>query len=205
MGIFGVPDWLRTPAPPPQQEGRQGPRGRALEVTPPFSLTSPRRITPNKTALRHILSIPHLPSPFAPRPRRYHGDHASALPAPPPLRRRRPRSGPGPAMAAAAAAARERRREQLRRWEEAAAAAPGPGPAEAPARPPRVRFERQAEFRAACAGAELAEARAMVMAPEGGGRALLGGANADGISALHQVGGASLRGRGLTEKGRGPS
>ncbi|NXF85101.1 PP12C phosphatase, partial [Eubucco bourcierii] len=48
-----------------------------------------------------------------------------------------------------------------------------------------VRFERAAEFRAVCAGAELAEARAMVRA--GGGRALLGGANADGISALHQA------------------
>ncbi|XP_077645973.1 protein phosphatase 1 regulatory subunit 12C [Lonchura striata] len=105
-----------------------------------------------------------------------------ALPAPPPR-------GPAPAMAAAAAAAaaaaRERRREQLRRWEEAAAAAPGPGRARPG--PARVRFERQAEFRAACAGAELAEARAMVMAPEGGGRALLGGANADGVSALHQA------------------
>ncbi|XP_058678736.1 LOW QUALITY PROTEIN: protein phosphatase 1 regulatory subunit 12C, partial [Ammospiza caudacuta] len=88
---------------------------------------------------------------------------------------------------AAAAAARERRREQLRRWEEAAAAAPGAGEAAARPGPPRVRFERQAEFRAVCAGAELAEARAMVMAPEGGGRALLGGANADGISALHQA------------------
>ncbi|XP_068855221.1 protein phosphatase 1 regulatory subunit 12C-like [Aphelocoma coerulescens] len=89
------------------------------------------------------------------------------------------------AAAAAAAAARERRREQLRRWEEAAAAAPAPQ--EARPGPPRVRFERAAEFRAVCAGAELAEARAMVMAPEGGGRALLGGANADGISALHQA------------------
>ncbi|XP_058715542.1 LOW QUALITY PROTEIN: protein phosphatase 1 regulatory subunit 12C [Poecile atricapillus] len=89
------------------------------------------------------------------------------------------------AAAAAAAAARERRREQLRRWEEAAAAAPAPRE-ERPG-PARVRFERQAEFRAVCAGAELAEARAMVMAPEGGGRALLGGANADGISALHQA------------------
>ncbi|CAN8178690.1 unnamed protein product [Coccothraustes coccothraustes] len=73
------------------------------------------------------------------------------------------------AAAAAAAAARERRREQLRRWEEAAAAAAGAGEAAARPGPPRVRFERQAEFRAVCAGAELAEARAMVMAPEGGG------------------------------------
>ncbi|XP_040550943.1 protein phosphatase 1 regulatory subunit 12C-like isoform X1 [Gallus gallus] len=87
-------------------------------------------------------------------------------------------------MAAAAAAARERRREQLRRWEAAVAAAP---PAQGPPQPPRarsVRFERAAEFRAVCAGADLAEARAMVRA---GGRALLGGANADGISALHQA------------------
>uniref|UniRef100_A0A669QAA9 Protein phosphatase 1 regulatory subunit 12C n=1 Tax=Phasianus colchicus TaxID=9054 RepID=A0A669QAA9_PHACC len=87
-------------------------------------------------------------------------------------------------MAAAAAAARERRREQLRRWEAAVAAAP---PSQGPPQPPRarsVRFERAAEFRAVCAGADLAEARAMVRA---GGRALLGGANADGISALHQA------------------
>ncbi|XP_051632046.1 LOW QUALITY PROTEIN: protein phosphatase 1 regulatory subunit 12C [Manacus candei] len=89
------------------------------------------------------------------------------------------------AAAAAAAAARERRREQLRRWEAAAAAAAANPPVPAgPPRPPRVRFERAAEFRAVCAGAELAEARAMVRA---GGRALLGGANADGISALHQA------------------
>ncbi|KAM9272152.1 protein phosphatase 1 regulatory subunit 12C, partial [Cariama cristata] len=83
--------------------------------------------------------------------------------------------------AMAAAAARERRREQLRRWEAAAAAAP---PATAAPRARAVRFERAAEFRAVCAGADLAEARAMVRA---GGRALLGGANADGISALHQA------------------
>ncbi|XP_068785291.1 protein phosphatase 1 regulatory subunit 12C [Struthio camelus] len=84
--------------------------------------------------------------------------------------------------AAAAAAARERRREQLRQWEAAAAAA-----AAGPPRPPRaraVRFERAAEFLAACAGADLAEAAAMVRA---GGRALLNGSNADGISALHQA------------------
>ena len=102
-------------------------------------------------------------------------------------------------MAAAAAAARERRREQLRRWEAAVAAAP---PAQGPPQPPRarsVRFERAAEFRAVCAGADLAEARAMVRA---GGRALLGGANADGISALHQVGGACGKGAGL-QNGRG--
>ncbi|XP_050176379.1 LOW QUALITY PROTEIN: protein phosphatase 1 regulatory subunit 12C, partial [Myiozetetes cayanensis] len=88
--------------------------------------------------------------------------------------------------AAAAAAAQERRREQLRRWEEAvaAAAAANPPVPAGPPRPPQVRFERAAEFRAVCAGAELAEARAMVRA---GGRALLGGANADGISALHQA------------------
>ncbi|XP_074990987.1 protein phosphatase 1 regulatory subunit 12C isoform X2 [Calonectris borealis] len=87
-------------------------------------------------------------------------------------------------MAAAAAAARERRREQLRRWEAAAAAAPPPPPAPPAPRARAVRFERAAEFRAVCAGADLAEARAMVRA---GGRALLGGANADGISALHQA------------------
>ncbi|KAM9591731.1 LOW QUALITY PROTEIN: protein phosphatase 1 regulatory subunit 12C [Morphnus guianensis] len=84
----------------------------------------------------------------------------------------------------AAAAARERRREQLRRWEAAAAAAPPAPPPPRPRGPRAVRFERAAEFRAVCAGADLAEARAMVRA---GGRALLGGANADGISALHQA------------------
>ncbi|KAM6184454.1 LOW QUALITY PROTEIN: protein phosphatase 1 regulatory subunit 12C [Sarcoramphus papa] len=83
----------------------------------------------------------------------------------------------------AAAAARERRREQLRRWEAAAAGPPAPPVPPAP-RARAVRFERAAEFRAVCAGADLAEARAMVRA---GGRALLGGANADGISALHQA------------------
>ncbi|XP_064296581.1 protein phosphatase 1 regulatory subunit 12C-like, partial [Phalacrocorax carbo] len=73
------------------------------------------------------------------------------------------------AAAAAAAAARERRREQLRRWEAAAAAAPPPPAAPPAPRARAVRFERAAEFRAVCAGADLAEARAMVRA--GGARA----------------------------------
>ncbi|XP_038238090.2 protein phosphatase 1 regulatory subunit 12C isoform X2 [Dermochelys coriacea] len=86
----------------------------------------------------------------------------------------------------AAAAARERRREQLRQWE----AAPPPP---CPPRPPRaraVRFERAAEFLAACAGGELGEARAMLRGGPGGERpvpGLVNGTNADGISALHQA------------------
>ncbi|CAM2110148.1 unnamed protein product [Caretta caretta] len=86
----------------------------------------------------------------------------------------------------AAAAARERRREQLRQWE----AAPAPP---CPPRPPRaraVRFERAAEFLAACAGGELGEARAMLRGGPGGERpvpGLVNGTNADGISALHQA------------------
>ncbi|KAM9113442.1 protein phosphatase 1 regulatory subunit 12C isoform 1-T1 [Pangshura tecta] len=90
------------------------------------------------------------------------------------------------ADAGAAAAARERRREQLRQWE----AAPAPP---CPPRPPRaraVRFERAAEFLAACAGGELGEARAMLRGGPGGerpGPGLVNGTNADGISALHQA------------------
>ncbi|XP_053871031.1 protein phosphatase 1 regulatory subunit 12C isoform X3 [Malaclemys terrapin pileata] len=86
----------------------------------------------------------------------------------------------------AAAAARERRREQLRQWE----AAPAPP---CPPRPPRaraVRFERAAEFLAACAGGELGEAGAMLRGGPGGERpvpGLVNGTNADGISALHQA------------------
>ncbi|XP_074875241.1 uncharacterized protein LOC142026232 isoform X2 [Buteo buteo] len=138
-----------------------------------------------------VRRLPALPRAApAPPARRCHG-------APPPRFRRRPpygsRAGPprrrrrrrrGAAAAMAAAAARERRREQLRRWEAAAAAAPPAPPAPPAPRARAVRFERAAEFRAVCAGADLAEARAMVRA---GGRALLGGANADGISALHQA------------------
>lgn len=93
--------------------------------------------------------------------------------------------------AEAAAAAQARRREQLRQWEAAAPAGPP--------RPPRaraVRFERAAEFLAACAAGELAEAAAMLRGgaepqPDGPGPGLIDGTNADGISALHQV-----RGRG---------
>ncbi|KAG6920567.1 protein phosphatase 1 regulatory subunit 12C, partial [Chelydra serpentina] len=98
---------------------------------------------------------------------------------------RRGRAGKMAADGGAAAAARERRREQLRQWE-AAPAPPGPP------RPPRaraVRFERAAEFLAACAGGELGEARAMLRGGPGGERplpSLVNGTNADGISALHQ-------------------
>ncbi|ERE59396.1 protein phosphatase 1 regulatory subunit 12B isoform 1, partial [Cricetulus griseus] len=105
----------------------------------------------------------------------------------------------------AAAAARERRQEQLRRWGARAGAEPGPGERRART----VRFERAAEFLAACAGGDLDEARLMLRAADPGdpgdpggpdpgasgesdagvpppARAVLDSTNADGISALHQ-------------------
>ncbi|XP_055991736.1 protein phosphatase 1 regulatory subunit 12C isoform X3 [Sorex fumeus] len=99
------------------------------------------------------------------------------------------------------AAARERRREQLRQWGARAGAEPGPGERRART----VRFERAAEFLAACAGGDLDEARLMLCsaepAPEPGAqpepagpppaRAVLDATNADGISALHQVSAAA--------------
>ncbi|XP_055001449.1 protein phosphatase 1 regulatory subunit 12C isoform X4 [Sorex araneus] len=99
------------------------------------------------------------------------------------------------------AAARERRREQLRQWGARAGAEPGPGERRART----VRFERAAEFLAACAGGDLDEARLMLRsaepAPEPGAqpepagpppaRAVLDATNADGISALHQVSAAA--------------
>jgi len=103
--------------------------------------------------------------------------------------------GPGAGPGAAAAAARERRREQLRQWEARAGAEPGPGERRART----VRFERAAEFLAACAGGDLDEARLMLRAADPGpgaeldpaapppARAVLDSTNADGISALHQV------------------
>ncbi|XP_074076110.1 protein phosphatase 1 regulatory subunit 12C isoform X2 [Macrotis lagotis] len=91
----------------------------------------------------------------------------------------------GPAEAAAGAgAARERRQEQLRQWARAAGAGEPPA-AGGRARARTVRFERAAEFLAACAGGDLEEARAMVRG--GPGPALLDSTNADGISALHQA------------------
>ncbi|XP_048186137.1 protein phosphatase 1 regulatory subunit 12C isoform X2 [Perognathus longimembris pacificus] len=106
-----------------------------------------------------------------------------------------PAAGPG----AAAAAARERRREQLRQWGARASAEPGPGER----RVRTVRFERAAEFLAACAGGDLDEARLMLRAADPGpgpspgtepdpaapppARAVLDSTNADGISALHQA------------------
>ncbi|KAF3815008.1 hypothetical protein GH733_017284 [Mirounga leonina] len=99
--------------------------------------------------------------------------------------------GPG----AAAAAARERRREQLRQWGARAGAEPGPGERRART----VRFERAAEFLAACACGDLDEARLMLRAADPGpgaeldpaapppARAVLDSTNADGISALHQA------------------
>lgn len=105
--------------------------------------------------------------------------------------------GPGASPGAAAAAARERRREQLRQWGARAGGEPGPGERRART----VRFERAAEFLAACAGGDLDEARLMLRAADPGpgtgteldpatpspSRAVLDSTNADGISALHQV------------------
>lgn len=97
--------------------------------------------------------------------------------------------GPG------AAAARERRQEQLRQWGARAGSEPGPGERRART----VRFERAAEFLAACAGGDLDEALLMLRAADPGpdaqtdpaapppARAVLDSTNADGISALHQV------------------
>uniref|UniRef100_A0A8C8Z2B6 Protein phosphatase 1 regulatory subunit n=1 Tax=Prolemur simus TaxID=1328070 RepID=A0A8C8Z2B6_PROSS len=102
-----------------------------------------------------------------------------------------PAAGPG----TAAAAARERRREQLRQWGARAGAEPGHGERRART----VRFERAAEFLAACAGGDLDEARLMLRAADPGpgaeldpaapppARAVLDSTNADGISALHQA------------------
>ncbi|XP_040834009.1 protein phosphatase 1 regulatory subunit 12C isoform X1 [Ochotona curzoniae] len=102
--------------------------------------------------------------------------------------------GPAAAGPGAAAAARERRQEQLRRWGARAGAEPGPGERRART----VRFERAAEFLAACAGGDLDEARLMLRAADPGpgaegepgappARAVLDSTNADGISALHQA------------------
>lgn len=103
--------------------------------------------------------------------------------------------GPGAGPGAAATAARERRREQLRQWGARAGAEPGPGERRART----VRFERAAEFLAACAGGDLDEARLMLRAADPGpgaepdpdapppARAVLDSTNADGISALHQA------------------
>lgn len=118
----------------------------------------------------------------------------------------------GPGAAAAAAAARERRQEQLRQWGARAGAEPSPGER----RVRTVRFERAAEFLAACAGGDLDEARLMLRAADPGpgsgaasdpsvspsARAVLDSTNADGISALHQV---SARAPGLRHQGILPS
>ncbi|XP_013364706.1 PREDICTED: protein phosphatase 1 regulatory subunit 12C isoform X3 [Chinchilla lanigera] len=101
----------------------------------------------------------------------------------------------GPAGGPGTAAARERRQEQLRQWGARAGAEPGPGERRART----VRFERAAEFLAACAGGDLDEALLMLRAadPSPGAepdpaapppaRAVLDSTNADGISALHQA------------------
>ncbi|XP_056652589.1 protein phosphatase 1 regulatory subunit 12C isoform X2 [Monodelphis domestica] len=94
-------------------------------------------------------------------------------------------SGSVPESAAGAGAARERRQEQLRQWARAAGAGELAGGGGGRARARTVRFERAAEFLAACAGGDLEEARAMVRGGPGPG--LLDSTNADGISALHQA------------------
>ncbi|XP_040489766.1 protein phosphatase 1 regulatory subunit 12C isoform X3 [Ursus maritimus] len=101
-----------------------------------------------------------------------------------------PGAGPGAAAAAAASGSRT-----LRQWGARAGAEPGPGERRART----VRFERAAEFLAACAGGDLDEARLMLRAADPGpgaeldpaapppARAVLDSTNADGISALHQA------------------
>ncbi|XP_068097346.1 protein phosphatase 1 regulatory subunit 12C isoform X2 [Hyperolius riggenbachi] len=94
--------------------------------------------------------------------------------------------------AAAAAQAKERRREQIRQW---ALSCTNQETAE-----PRwqrrkrrqdgdagraVRFERAAEFLAACAGGDLLEAEEMLRGEDG--KEIIDSTNTDGISALHQA------------------
>ncbi|XP_051899074.1 protein phosphatase 1 regulatory subunit 12C-like [Pristis pectinata] len=90
--------------------------------------------------------------------------------------------------AAAAVAASEKRRQQLQRWRgsctdlEAGEPRWRARPGAAGCSPRRVRFEAAAEFLAACASGDAAEAGEMLR-----GGADVNGANADGISALHQA------------------
>ncbi|XP_073512471.1 protein phosphatase 1 regulatory subunit 12C isoform X4 [Phyllobates terribilis] len=106
--------------------------------------------------------------------------------------------------AAAAAQAKERRKEQLRQWARSCtnqeAAEPrwqrrkrrtGEGKEEDEEEPGSrgdgrtVRFERAAEFLAACAGGDLLEAEDMLRGPAGA--EVIDSTNTDGISALHQA------------------
>ncbi|XP_066463855.1 protein phosphatase 1 regulatory subunit 12C isoform X2 [Eleutherodactylus coqui] len=108
--------------------------------------------------------------------------------------------------AAAAAQARERRKEQLRQWARSCtnqeAAEPrwqrrrrrtGDGKEEDEGEPGSrgesdgrtVRFERAAEFLAACAGGDLLEAEEMLRGEAG--TEVIDSTNTDGISALHQA------------------
>lgn len=101
--------------------------------------------------------------------------------------------------AAAAAQAKERRKEQLRQWARSCtnqeAAEPRwqrrkrrlderGGRADGDAGR-AVRFERAAEFLAACAGGDLLEAEEMLRGEER--KEITDSTNTDGISALHQV------------------
>ncbi|KAM9299402.1 protein phosphatase 1 regulatory subunit 12C [Gastrophryne carolinensis] len=98
--------------------------------------------------------------------------------------------------AAAAAQAKERRREQLRQWARSCTNQEAPEPRwQRRKRQPEergdaggrsVRFERAAEFLAACAGGDLLEAEDMLRAAEDG-ESIIDSTNADGISALHQA------------------
>ncbi|XP_056397967.1 protein phosphatase 1 regulatory subunit 12C isoform X7 [Hyla sarda] len=108
--------------------------------------------------------------------------------------------------AAAAAQAKERRKEQLRQWARSCtnqeAAEPrwqrrrrraGDGKEEDEGEPGSrgegdgrtVRFERAAEFLAACAGGDLLEAEEMLRGEDG--KEIIDSTNTDGISALHQA------------------
>lgn len=108
--------------------------------------------------------------------------------------------------AAAAAQAKERRKEQLRQWARSCtnqeAAEPrwqrrrrrtGDGKEEDEGEPGSrgegdgrtVRFERAAEFLAACAGGDLLEAEEMLRGEAG--KEIIDSTNTDGISALHQA------------------
>ncbi|XP_029948946.1 protein phosphatase 1 regulatory subunit 12C isoform X2 [Salarias fasciatus] len=86
--------------------------------------------------------------------------------------------------------ARTKRREQLKRWTGSCT----DRASDVPRRRKRVRFDRAAEFLAACASGDTKEAQAMLEEVEAAGRKSEGAvtdiincSNADGITALHQA------------------
>ncbi|XP_072282405.1 protein phosphatase 1 regulatory subunit 12C isoform X8 [Pyxicephalus adspersus] len=98
--------------------------------------------------------------------------------------------------AAAAAQAKERRKEQLRQWARSCTNQEAAEPRWQQRRKRideqrdgdagrTVRFERAAEFLAACAGGDLLEAEEMLRGQYG--KEIIDSTNADGISALHQA------------------